>query len=421
MKKILMALMVLFVIVGCQSKQSSIENAFFSDGLLAVELDGKWGYINNKGKFIIPALYDKAGAFYEGEAIVNVGGKAQLINKDGKFVLDDYVDVLYRDDETKLLIYRKNGRSGLMSASGKVLSEALFDSLSPFSEGYAIIKAGTKYGYINTSGKIVISITYDHARAFSNGLAAVKQTDNWGYIDKDNDNIITFDYSSAGSFDSFGNAIVQTTVDNVTKYHMITKKQVSILSDADMIRGNGPVYAMKKGSDYTLHKTDGSRFNAQVYTNIWYIDAYESNLELGGEDLNVMFKTDGTVMHSALYNDSSLQGLLKDNQEIMALVVEDGSFIDVKMMDETLRLEADDIIQILKKEKYVVFRSNKVGVINGDNEIVVEFLYDFMMLFGDGYIAFVLNNKIGFMDSAFKTIIPATYDDICPDYNIFTI
>lgn len=421
MKKVLMALCILFLVVGCQSKQSSVENAFFSDGLLAVEKDSMWGYINNKGDYIIPAVYDQAGAFHDGKAIVSINGQAQLINKEGHFILEDYVDLLYRDEETNLLIYRKNGRSGLMSAGGKVLTAALFDSISTFSEGYAIIKAGIKYGYINTSGKIVISLTYDHAKRFSNGLAPVKKDDAWGYIDKDNDTIIAFDYSMANPFDTSGNAIVQTTLNTTIKTHLINKKQVTILSDADNIMGNGPLYVMKKGSDYTLHESDGSQFSNQTYTNVWYLNGYQANLEYNGEDLNVMFKSDGTLLDQAPYNDSDLTTIMYEGKELPALVIEDGSFIDVVLDSETIRLEADNIIQVLTKNRYIIVRSNKVGIINDDNEIVVEFLYDFMSMSNDGFIGFVLNNQIGFLDGAFKNVIEATYDDICIDINIYTV
>lgn len=421
MKKVLMALLLLLVVVGCQSKQVSVENAFFSDGLLAVQKDGKWGYINTKGNFVIPALFDKAGQFFEGEAIVDVNGNAQLINKEGKFLLDDYVDKLYRDEETHLLIYVNNGRCGLMSASGKIITEALFDSLTEFSEGYAIIRAGTKHGFINTSGKIVVSLIYDAAKPFSQGLAAVKNDDKWGFINPDDEAIIGFNYAYAYGFDAFGNSIVETVVDTVTQYHLITKKGVSLLSNADMIKGSGPVYAMKKASDYTLHKTDGSRFNSEVYTNVWYLEGYLANVELDGEDLNIIFKNDGSSLHQALYDDSDFDMIINKGQDETVLVVPDGNFIDIKMAEETIRLEANGLIQILSKERYIVFRSGKVGVINGDNEIIVEFLYDFMSLSEDGYIGFLINNQIGFMNSSFDSKIPATFDDICLDYNIYNL
>ncbi|MBW4679932.1 MAG: WG repeat-containing protein [Microcoleus vaginatus WJT46-NPBG5] len=47
----------------------------FSEGLAAVEIQRKWGYIDKTGKMIIQPQYEAAGAFSEGLARVNVGGE----------------------------------------------------------------------------------------------------------------------------------------------------------------------------------------------------------------------------------------------------------------------------------------------------------------------------------------------------------
>lgn len=60
----------------------------YSDGLLGVcDSEGKWGYIDQKGKQVIPCRYDVAGVFKGGRAVVaNVtDGKTvrSIIDKDG--------------------------------------------------------------------------------------------------------------------------------------------------------------------------------------------------------------------------------------------------------------------------------------------------------------------------------------------------
>mgnify|MGYP000294771211 FL=1 len=42
----------------------------FASGYCAVQVGEKWGYINEKNELVIPAIYDWAGDFYNGEAIV---------------------------------------------------------------------------------------------------------------------------------------------------------------------------------------------------------------------------------------------------------------------------------------------------------------------------------------------------------------
>ena len=45
---------------------------------------GKWGYINKKGKIIIPFKYNEAGNFKNGKAIIKLDGQSLTIDKKGK-------------------------------------------------------------------------------------------------------------------------------------------------------------------------------------------------------------------------------------------------------------------------------------------------------------------------------------------------
>ena len=55
----------------------------YSEGLIPVLKNNKWGFIDKTGKEIIQLQYDDAGQFKEGLALVNKGGKT---DKDGFFV-----------------------------------------------------------------------------------------------------------------------------------------------------------------------------------------------------------------------------------------------------------------------------------------------------------------------------------------------
>ncbi len=60
---------------------------FSADGLAAVKLNGKWGYVNTKGDVIIPFQYDNiVMAFSFGEAKVTLNGRTFYIDKTGKEV-----------------------------------------------------------------------------------------------------------------------------------------------------------------------------------------------------------------------------------------------------------------------------------------------------------------------------------------------
>lgn len=60
----------------------------FSEGLAAVSIDGRYGYIDGRGETVIAPRFDLAGHFYQGLAEVLVGNKAGVINRKGEFVVE---------------------------------------------------------------------------------------------------------------------------------------------------------------------------------------------------------------------------------------------------------------------------------------------------------------------------------------------
>ncbi|MEI6157440.1 MAG: WG repeat-containing protein [Atribacterota bacterium] len=64
------------LIVG-RTRRSIMHNEFTA----IIEKDGRFGYVNNKGKEIIKPQYEKADFFSEGLAAVRVKGKYGYINK----------------------------------------------------------------------------------------------------------------------------------------------------------------------------------------------------------------------------------------------------------------------------------------------------------------------------------------------------
>jgi hypothetical protein len=60
--------------------------ADFSEGLAAVEVGGKWGYIDKTGRMVIQPQFGSALRFYGGVARVSVGDKHGLIDATGKFI-----------------------------------------------------------------------------------------------------------------------------------------------------------------------------------------------------------------------------------------------------------------------------------------------------------------------------------------------
>lgn len=59
----------------------------FSEGLAAVRIDGRFGYIDQSGKVVIEPRFDLAGEFYQGLAEILVGAQIGVVNRAGQVVV----------------------------------------------------------------------------------------------------------------------------------------------------------------------------------------------------------------------------------------------------------------------------------------------------------------------------------------------
>lgn len=215
-------------------------NNFFVNGLAIVSTDGdKYGFIDEKGNFVIQPQYDEATSFgVYGLAWVKSGSSSHFIDRKGMpkillsnykytdyffsdgltYVCDDRYNYGYINTEGKLAIppvfYEGNSFSnGLawvkrtgdskfeaIDKAGKTVIPAMFDDVLDFTEGLASVKVGSYYGYVNTSGEFQIPLQYDWADSFYDGLACVESNGMYGYIDKKGEWVIMPQFDDANEF-----------------------------------------------------------------------------------------------------------------------------------------------------------------------------------------------------------------------------
>ena len=71
----------------------------FSEGLAAVKVKDRWGYINTDGEMVIPPRFFRATSFVDGLALVDTGNFWSYIDTNGSVVRDDVFRV---DSDGKL-------------------------------------------------------------------------------------------------------------------------------------------------------------------------------------------------------------------------------------------------------------------------------------------------------------------------------
>lgn len=109
----------------------------FSEGLVAVQRNGLWGYADANGKEIIPAKFYAAEPFAEGLAAVAPEQPKAAAAGAGAFATYGFID--------------KSGRLLIPAAYGQAFEKSISPNLR-FEDGEARVRKGTETVYINTKG-----------------------------------------------------------------------------------------------------------------------------------------------------------------------------------------------------------------------------------------------------------------------------
>jgi|GEM_PF-3213308 len=177
----------------------------FSDGLARVSLDGKkYGVINRSGTVVIPLEYESLSyGFKDGYAPAKKDGKWGLLSNKGKTVVDHKYDHFDYVSEGLAAVAVRNGiqmQYGFIDIKGREVIPLKYQMVSRFKNGLAYVREDNKYGYINTKGKTVIPFVYESASSFNEGLAAVRLNGKWGFINQENEMVIPAQYDEVYNF-----------------------------------------------------------------------------------------------------------------------------------------------------------------------------------------------------------------------------
>lgn len=165
-----------------------------------------WGYINAKGKFILPPVYDYAGDFQEnGLAIVNSKGKSGVINYNGYFIVKPIYDAMNPFAEGRAVVKDQQGFK-VIDERGKEVTAKAYSDINDYREGRALfadttVSGGCLYGYLNKRGKEVLPAAYEEAADFVNGKAIVKMKGGpYALINLTGKVLCTYPYPYVGSY-----------------------------------------------------------------------------------------------------------------------------------------------------------------------------------------------------------------------------
>ena len=350
----------------------------------------KFGLLNKKEEFVLPAVYDYicnpidingAKCF-----IVEKESKSYLVNESGEILCDygevNFINTKFAHDKNGTLFYRKDKEikeafpasveyekfknvdlsKGLFALikgdkmafadafNGKILTDFIFDSYYDYneSEGLICTRIDDKFGTINLKGEIVHQFKFSDSLDFKDGLA-------WAYDDADGKFIV----------DSQGHSLFPA-------------------SDFDTVGWRGFFEVANEDREVALVSKEG-----KLLTPFQYVSIQDFS-----EGLAVALTKDDKFV----YLDESGRVALK--------------------LDDNIK-DADNFINGLA---IVRNQNKKYGFINKRGELVIDFLYDDAEIFdSNGYAVIGENERYGLIDALGNIIIKPLFKSLnrCEDTDFY--
>jgi hypothetical protein len=132
----------------------------FKEGRAAVKILARWGFINVDDQIAIQPAYDWVSDFSHGHALVKRAGKYGVIDGDGKLrLLLRYDSILTLANGNFQLIL--DHHQGLADPNGQLLIDPKYDDVQDLDNGYILIRRNGKFGVLMDHGLSTIPLVYD--------------------------------------------------------------------------------------------------------------------------------------------------------------------------------------------------------------------------------------------------------------------
>lgn len=151
----------------------------FYEGLSIVSKNDSVFYVNKDNVNPFDEYFTDAYPFFNGMAAVKKNHHWFFINRQGQIISLPYEEI--NELSSNCYVVKQNGRYGAVSSTGQTIIEPRFQKLGDFKNDFAYFNEGSKYGFVSKNGFITKAL-YDWISEFSEGIAIVKVSEQYGII-----------------------------------------------------------------------------------------------------------------------------------------------------------------------------------------------------------------------------------------------
>ncbi len=366
-----------------------------SKNYVTIEKDGKVG-VKDGENVIIEPQYDKIIIPNEHKDVFmcESGEDAKFVNSKNEEIFQNYDDVElieYADSkyEKNILRYEKNGKYGLLNINGKTITDAKYEDLTSLTdkEGEVLVKENGEYGIIDEKGNTKIKNKYDSIQSdgFYTDESGYKKA---GYIVS----VVTNDGYRYGYYDSDGVQVLNEEYNQITRLTQIKSDTYLIvaqngqygvfINNSKII--NPRYQSIDYNSDLQLFIVERTKqYGAINLKGVEVIPTEYTELTVNGiylyaskDDEQKVFDANGKTVDipfNVYINSTSSSKYFIKNQ--------DGKYTVINSNFEELTKQNYHFIEYAYDNYFIATNEqDKVGVIDTEENIVVEFNYDLIQL-----------------------------------------
>ena len=360
-----------------------------------VEKDGKFGVAEN-GETVIEPQYDNIIIPNEHRAVFMCknGEDNKFVDAKNKEIFTNYDNVeLIEYDESKyernILRYEKNGKYGLLGIAGNTVTGAKYEELTTFAqkEGEVLIKQNGEYGIMDEKENVKIPNKYDsidsdgyytdeNGYKKSGYIVRVTTSDGYryGYYDYDGEQVLTEEYNQITRLTQLKNDIYLIAAKNgqygvfINNSKIINTQYQSIDYNQDL-----QLFIVERTGQFGAVNLKGVEVIPTEYSELKVNGIYLYGVK--GEEQKV-FDADGKIVdipfNTYIMSTSSTKYFIKN---------EDGKYSILNSDFEQITQQNYHFLEYAYDKYFIATNEqDKVGVIDLEENVVVDFNYDVIQL-----------------------------------------
>ena len=398
---------------GMESKKTTI--------LYKIIQNGKYGFIDAKGKIVISPQFDYVKDFSESIAAFNLGGSVQNSGS---------LSVIFND----IMITVYGGKWGFINEVGNYVVNPQFDDVQSFSEGLATVSVG---GSPITFGGSQIPATIG-------GVEGSK----WGFIDKKGNYIVNPQFDDVWTGFEHGVALVnlgmklygmrdgKVVAGEKGKWGLIDKTGKYILNPQfDEVRNlNGGLFAFAVGNKFGIIDKNGKYVASPKYDEIEKFSEDVAAVKIGhkwgfiSSEGQYIVDPQFDQVHSykeglaAVCVGGKLQVYGDTYGGKWGFIDKKGNYIVNSQFDDVHYI-ADGLVGVniggrTDKKYAFIIKGGKWGIIDLDGKYIVDPIYDdSCYTFEEGLCNVKRGEKWGYIDKTGEMVITPEFDNAEPFKN----